>query len=66
MLDARFAGRVSSSELEQDVDERAGLEVLAVKPLVEQVEDRQQLLLGAAAAASGLGLDPAPGPALLA
>jgi hypothetical protein len=41
MLDAGLPGGVVSAELEQDVDERAGLIVVAVKPLVVQVEDRQ-------------------------
>ena len=37
VLDARSAGWMSSSELEQHVDERAGFEVIAVKPLVKQL-----------------------------
>ena len=46
--------RGARAHLEQHVDERAGLEVVAPKPLVEDVEDRQQLILwrGAAALAS--------------
>ena len=44
---ARLSDRiVQIGDLEQDVDERAALEVVAVKPLVEDVEDREQLLLG--------------------
>ena len=37
VLDARSAGWMSSSELEQHVDKRAGFEVIAVKPLVKQL-----------------------------
>jgi hypothetical protein len=32
---------VQIGDLEQDVDERAALEVVAVEPLVENVEDRE-------------------------
>jgi len=46
MVDTGLTGGVRLAKLEQDVDERAGLKVLAVKPLVEQLEDREQLLLG--------------------
>jgi hypothetical protein len=54
----------SGAEVEQDVDERARLEVFAVKPLVEHVEDREQPLLGVSAAADSAGFDEALGPAL--
>ena len=37
VLDARSAGWMRSSELEQHVDKRAGFEVIAVKPLVKQL-----------------------------
>lgn len=41
-----LAGRALRAHLEQHVDERSRLEGIAVKPLVEQVEDGQQLALG--------------------
>jgi hypothetical protein len=56
---------VIGTHLEHDVDEGAGLEVLAAKPLVEHVEDRQQLLLRSGAAALRPRLDEPPGPELL-
>ena len=52
--------------LEQDVDERAALEVVFLEPLVEEVEDREQLLFRGLSAAPGLRLDPVPRPKLLA
>jgi hypothetical protein len=39
MVDAGLAGRMPVAQLEQDVDEGAGLEVVAAEPLVEDVED---------------------------
>jgi hypothetical protein len=51
--------------LQQHVDERAALEVDALEPLVEEVEDREQLLLGGRSAAARLGLDPLLRPELL-
>src|SRR5215216_2728041 len=63
---ARTADRmIPVGPLEQDVDERAALEVVAVKPLVEGVEDREQLLLGRLPAAPRLLLDPLPRPQVL-
>ena len=41
VLDAGPAGGVGWPKLKQDVDEGVGLEVFAMKPFVEQVEDRQ-------------------------
>jgi hypothetical protein len=38
-------GVVEVAELEEGVDEGAAFEVVALEPLVEQVEDREQLLL---------------------
>jgi hypothetical protein len=52
--------------LEQQVDERAPLEVLALEPLAEEVEDREQLVLGRVAASARLGFHPVLGPDLLA
>ena len=65
MSDRGPARGMLGAHLEQHVDERAGLEVLAPEPLVEGVEDREQLLFRGRASASGLSLDPAE-PALLA
>ena len=49
VLGARTAhGMVEVRRLEQDVDERAAFEVRAVKPLVEEVEDREEPLVGLA------------------
>ena len=56
---------VGSVELEEHVDERAPLEVLLMEPLVEEVEDGQELFLGGVPSPLGLGLNPFPGPALL-
>src|SRR5713101_191305 len=76
---ARFAASTSPSaaeliepfikmgpELEQDVDKRTGLERLLAKPLVEDVEDREQSLLWCRPPPAGLGLDEFPRPSLLA
>ena len=41
---------VAAAELEQDIDERAPFEVVALEPLIEEVEDREKLLLRRAAA----------------
>ena len=65
MRDAGLAGGVGGAEFEQHVDKRAGLVVVAVKPFVIEVEDRQQLFLGGVGAPPSLGLYPAPHPALL-
>src|SRR5581483_1312092 len=62
----RPAELVTLRQLEQHVDEGARLEVGAVEPLVEEVEDREQALSGRPAAAARLGLDPPARPALLA
>nr|WP_233552605.1 hypothetical protein [Jiangella rhizosphaerae] len=45
------------AHFQQDVDERASVEVIAAEPGVEHVEDRQQPLLGGGAEAFGLRLD---------
>src|SRR6059058_5737287 len=58
--------RMLATQLEQDVDERAGLEVLAMKPLVVDVEDREQALLGLLGAAQHLRFDEVARPALFA
>ena len=52
--------------LEQNIDEGARLEVIAVEPLVEDVEDREQSVLWSGAATLSLGFDVVSGPALLA
>jgi hypothetical protein len=65
VLDARTPRGVLRPELEQHVDERAGLEILATEPLVEGVEDGEQLLLRAGPTPPRLRLDPPDGPALL-
>src|SRR4029077_263740 len=45
--DAGLAGRMSDTQLEQNVDERAAVVVLMVlEPVVKHIEDRQQLFLG--------------------
>ncbi len=59
-------GILEIAGLEQDVHEGATLEVLTVEPLVEEVEDREQLLLGRRAATPRLRLDPPLRPPLLA
>src|SRR5204863_1675961 len=46
-------------------DEGTALEVLAAEPLVEQVEDAEQVLFGSLAAPAGLRFDPAKGPTVL-
>ena len=47
VADAGLPGRMSGTQLEQNVDERAAVEVLTVlEPVVKHVEDRQQLFLG--------------------
>ena len=48
MPDAGAAGGVHGAHLEHHVDERARLEVFAMEPLVEHVEDGQQLFSGSA------------------
>jgi hypothetical protein len=57
---------LSVGSLEEDVDEGAALEVVLAEPFVEDVEDRQQLLLGCGAASFGLCLEPLVRPQLLA
>ena len=59
-------GSSEIGDLEQDVDERAALEVVAVEPLVEDVEDREQLIPRSGTSPKRLGLDELPRPALLA
>ena len=49
--DAGLAGRMSGTQLEQNVDERAAVVVLMfLEPVVKHVENRQQLFLGCVAA----------------
>src|SRR5207237_7372227 len=57
---------VSLDGLQQQVDERAALEVLALKPLVEDGEDRQQAFAWVGGVLLDLGLEPLLGPELLA
>jgi hypothetical protein len=64
--DARVADRTFGAHLEENVDERAALEVVPMKPLVEHVEDGQQALSGRGSAPPGLGLDELARPAMLA
>src|SRR6201989_2884868 len=53
----REAHRVrAAGVLEQDVDEGAALEGRPAEPFIEHIEDRQQLFLRSAAAASYFGL----------
>ena len=52
--------------LDQRVDEEAALEVVAVEPLGEDVEDGKQAFLGRAGALLDRGDEPAFGPELLA
>jgi len=59
------ARRMLDAHLEEDVDERARLEVLAAKPIVEDVEDRQEAVLWRGATTLGPRLDELPGPKLL-
>src|SRR5438128_7133474 len=66
MADARGARRVVATQLEQHVDERAGFEVLAMKPFVVDVEDREQALLGFLCTAQRLRFDEVARPALFA
>jgi hypothetical protein len=59
----RFAAtqaRVLREALEQELDERAAVEVAALKPLVEDVEDGRQLLLRGRATASRLRREERP------
>ena len=64
---ARLADRGPAVvHLEQDVDERAAFEVVLLEPLVEEVEDREELFLGSLAAAPCLGFDPTLRPELFA
>jgi hypothetical protein len=45
--DAGLASRMSDTQLEQNADERAAVEVLMfLEPVVKHIEDRQQLFLG--------------------
>jgi hypothetical protein len=52
--------RVVREALEQELDQRAPIEVVALKPLVEGVEDRLQLLLRGRATASRLRREERP------
>jgi hypothetical protein len=49
--------------LEEDLDEGAALVVLLLEPVVEDVENREQALLGAGAALPGAGFNELPRPA---
>ena len=65
MLDARLYDGTLTAHLEEHLDERAGLVVaVAAKPLVEDIEDRQQLALRIAGAFARLALDNLGGPQL--
>src|SRR5437763_15788251 len=66
MANGGLAHRVTGAHLEQRVDERACFEILAPKPLVEEVEDGEKLILRSGPAASRLCLDEFQRPALLA
>ena len=58
VLDAGLSRGVSGTQLDQHIDERAAVEVLMLlEPVVEHVEDGQQLLFGGAAAQPRLPLD---------
>lgn len=55
MIDAGLSEPMGGTHLQHDVDERARLEVIAVEPFVEHVEDGQQPpLRGSRAAGTGL------------
>jgi len=64
--DAGTSERMLGTHLQQHVDERAGLEVLGVEPLVEHVEDGQQLPKRGGGQPRRLGFDDVHGPPLLA
>ncbi len=66
VVDAGSAGGVRGAHLEEDVDEDGRLEVVAVEPLLEDVEDGQQLVLGVVGAVARFALDPAVRPDVLA
>src|SRR5436305_7900865 len=67
VVNARSAQQMLGAHLQQHVDERARLEVLAAsKPFIEDVEDGQQPPLRSRAAQAGAGLNQALGPVLLA
>src|SRR2546421_5979199 len=66
MQDGGATRAVFGAHLEHYIDERARLEVFAVEPLVEDVEDGQQSLLRVRATADGTCFDEVLGPALLA
>src|SRR2546426_1131218 len=55
IVDAGLPEGVPGPHLQQDIDERAGLEVVAGKPVGEDVENGQQLLLRGVAPAPGSG-----------
>ena len=64
--DARLTQRVHRTHLDENVDEGAGFEIRPLKPLVEDVEDCQELLLGGATATPGLGTHSTERPQLFA
>ena len=59
-------GVLEARGLEQNVDERAPLEVVAVEPLVEEIEDREQAVLRGRTTLARLRLHPAVRPDMLA
>jgi hypothetical protein len=66
MVDRRLSdGARAIRHLEQDVDERATFEGLVLEPLVEDVEDGEELVLGCLRAPLHLTLEPVLRPALL-
>src|SRR6266542_790253 len=67
VLDAGLPGGMRPAEFEQDVDERAPVEVLpALEPVVEDVEDGEQLLFRGRTPPPGSGLDEVERPDLFA
>src|SRR4029450_7368425 len=67
VLGAGVADRVFAvAGLEEDIDEGAALIVLLLEPVVEDIEDREQALLGAGATLPCAGFDELPRPAQLA
>ena len=63
---ARLIGSLGLADLEQDVDERAALEVIALEPPVEYVEDREQPCGRVLGALLDFMLEPVLGPELVA
>src|SRR5205085_1315608 len=65
-VDRGVTGGMLWAQLEQHVEERAGLEVGAPEPHVENVEEREELFLGIGAEPFGPRLQGLAGPALFA